>query len=591
MVVVNRFIDSLLEAAERAQKALRVKTQAASFRRWNQLGTPQPALLPLGFDYEIQRASNPDIRPDTFRPDPDVPTLAQLAQGFAPVNAVGVQGVIFDALAAAQPVQPIDIQRGITARGAEAARSFGQSFNTPEQAQSLLDIRDVIQPQGVSPQQFIQNPEPFRPALEALNQGGGFLNRLQGIGQGALNIGQAGLNAVAPFAGSVGEGFFNPTTANPILGGIGIAANAARSIPSDPFAPRGDTLLGAGIPTTADIGRGTEFAFRNPLEAAQREVDFVRPATAPAGRIIGESLVQTFPPLKAADVATQGRLSEVAADVGEVVFPELAVLSNLVPVEAPFLAGVKVLFRGRMVARVWLEALQTIARSHVADDALGAGAKTDLANFADEATAALTQTAQGAPTELAPIVRDVTAPAPPRTIGLKETVETVNQGQPVFAAHVRSPNVSIGRVERFDFKRGARKVEVTTPRGQTRTLEIDDTVFTREGETLPVPQAELPATPLRLTEGADVAGRGADPPPARAVDEVTATTTKVEPKPVTEGLSAAAPTKTVQEHVVTSLASIDETLRTKKLPKGYRARLRDSQRKLRTMAENHKGCL
>ncbi len=241
-------------------------------------------------------------------------------------------------------------------------------------------------------------PEPEPPEEEG---GGGFLGGLRDVGRGALGVGQdigrgalgagrgivrgidVGLEAAAPFAGQAAESIVRGL---PVVGDVGIGRDFF-NIP--PAQTGGDILDFRGLPTAAQVGEATEFTFRNPLEAAQREVEFGRRVTEPAGRALGRGIVAGTPALAAADVATQGRLSDIAADIGGVVGPELAVLSNAVPVEAALFAGPKLLFRGARVTSEVLEVLGRVAKGGATIDTLEVAVKSDLAKFADEAAEAV----------------------------------------------------------------------------------------------------------------------------------------------------------------------------------------------------------
>lgn len=213
----------------------------------------------------------------------------------------------------------------------------------------------------------------------------GILGGLRDIGGDIVGGIDRGLEAAAPFAGDLAERAFRAS-----LGGQ--VAEVARGIPGVPTTGGGPTITDFArqpfVPGAEQIGQAAEFAVRNPLEAAQREVEFGRPVTEPAGRLLGRGAVQATG-LGAVDVATQGRLTEIAEDIGGAVAPELVVLSNLVPVEAPLFAGARILFRGVRVAPRALETLARLARGEATREGVKAVTRTELIKFADEAAEAV----------------------------------------------------------------------------------------------------------------------------------------------------------------------------------------------------------
>ncbi len=231
--------------------------------------------------------------------------------------------------------------------------------------------------------------------------GGGFLGGLADIGRGALDVGRGivggidrGLEAIAPAAGRAAEAGVRGQP-------IGQVAELVRAIPGVPTTGGGPTITDVArkpfVPGAAQIGQAVQSTFESPLAAAEAEVEFGRAITEPVGRALGRAAVAGTPALAVADVATRGKLSDIAADIGGVVGPELAVLSNAVPVEAALFAGPKILFRATKVTPKVLETLARVAKGGATIDTLEAGVKTDLAKFADEAVEAV---------ELRPVVSE-----------------------------------------------------------------------------------------------------------------------------------------------------------------------------------------
>ena len=75
---------------------------------------------------------------------------------------------------------------------------------------------------------------------------------------------------------------------------------------------------------------------------------------------------------------------------------------------------------------------------------------------------------------------------------------------------------------------------------------------------------------------------------AEAVPEKRGAVADVEPAPA---ISKKATPKEVQQHVVSALEDISTKLKARKLPSGMREQLKQQQRKLQKMADDHPGCL
>lgn len=176
---------------------------------------------------------------------------------------------------------------------------------------------------------------------------GGLVGGLKNVGSAIIDPIDKGLEAVAPFAGAAAERVFSGL---PIVGEGGPLSLGRETFRIPDAQTGGDISNFRGIPTASQVGQATQFSFENPLEAAQREVDFFRPATGPAGRFLGRGFVESTPGVKELSAATGGRLAELGADVGEAVLPELAVPSNLIPFEAPLIGAGKLAFRSAGVA-------------------------------------------------------------------------------------------------------------------------------------------------------------------------------------------------------------------------------------------------
>ena len=327
-------------------------------------------------------------------------------------------------------------------RGRQEGQDFGSRII--ERAEEIRDERESRE--GVA--------EPTRPDFRSVGpSGGGIRGALGDIGRGALGAGRAavrgidvGLEAVAPFAGKAAETVFGGL---PIVGTGGPLSLGRETFRLPDPQTGGNILDFRGPPTAAQVGQATEFTFRNPLEAAQREVEFGRPLTEPAGRFLARGAVEVVPGGQAVDILTGGKLSDIAEDIGGVVGPELAVLSNAVPVEAALFVGPKLLFRGTRVTSRALEVLARVARGGVTMDTIEAGVKVDLAKFADEAAEAVS-------------LGDI----PPRT----------EAGQP------------FRDVERFDVPTEDIAAETRIPPGVSREAPLTG----QQVEDLPVGQVELP---------------------------------------------------------------------------------------------------
>ena len=283
----------------------------------------------------------------------------------------------------------------------EALRRAGQKAEqqTPDLRSRILERAEELR------------EEREGPAPQPTPRGGrGFLGGLADIGRGALDVGRGairavaasppvraidvGLEAIAPAAGRAAEAGVRGQP-------IGQVAELVRAIPGVPTTGGGPTITDVArkpfVPGAAQIGQAVQSTFESPLAAAEAEVEFGRAITEPVGRALGRAAVAGTPALAVADVATRGKLSDIAADIGGVVGPELAVLSNAVPVEAALFAGPKILFRATKVTPKVLETLARVAKGGATIDTLEAGVKIDLAKFADEAVEAV---------ELRPVVSE-----------------------------------------------------------------------------------------------------------------------------------------------------------------------------------------
>ena len=404
------------------------------------------------------------------------------------------------------------------ARLAEETEKFLEEAARRASEKAQQQVPDDFMDRAIARAKEIAAERGPAPEPQAPEDGGGFLGGLRDVGRGALDVGRdvvgaidRGLEAVAPAAREAAEAGFRGLP-------VGQVAEAVRAIPGVPKTGGGPTITDFArrpfVPGAEQIGQAAEFTVREPLAAAQAEVEFGRPITEPVGRALGRAAVAALPAGQVVDVATQGRLSDIAEEIGGVVAPELVVLSNAVPVEAPLFAGAKLLFRGVRVPVRALEALARVAKGGATIEVLEAGVKTDLAKFADEAARAV---------ELRPVVE-------PSRLTPGQGKDYVSQllDDPVVRVPVSGGSVSGGGGigPPMTLKQRTIALEQMQPTQVTEAV-WDDTVraardnWIRRGffDEAGKPVLDATAAPSRLTPGQE-----AVPPVERAVPDEAART-------------------------------------------------------------------
>lgn len=379
------WLDLIREEEEKRQAADTVGAEAQAWRAWGRMGIGMGEVFPVGRTYERMRIDEPDIRPTTFLkelpawqqrqddraarqrerleqaiplptpiPTPELPPLpefplADIARGFQPTDILGQQQVAFGAT-------PGTFQQNLQQEGARRAVGFGQALPDQASREAVVSIRDEALKRGLTPQQYVSALQ----SGQIQPSGGGFLSGLRDLGGAALGAAPGAIGQLAEFGAQAASG---PVLGAGFVPGVPQISDINRLLPAPPAQ---QDIFNFRVPTPRQIGQAAEFTVRDPLGAAQAEVEFGRRATGPAGRVLGRGAVTGTPALNVADLLSQGRVGDIGAQVGEAVVPELAVLSNAAPLEAPIFAGAKALKNVPAALRVGRRGLplaETVLRS------------------------------------------------------------------------------------------------------------------------------------------------------------------------------------------------------------------------------------